>query len=1021
VQGVAELRKTFLEEMEKMESLKQKELLELEKSYNTTLRDTQKRMTDSREAEASATMRAERAESELEAMKNNMQKQGNELLSMNTEMGEALAARNASLAAKNKEIESLTLQLQAEASRWDARYQEKDKALRDSDARNSDLESQLRNKERDLRVLQRDMSEGQSRVAEVHNKMSSAEASAASARIEKDAALASLAQAESERERLTMQLGLMHAQQGERVQGLSSMLESATRQCAVEKERADALQGKLGQLEAQVSQLGSESDRTKQLAEMLEKSAANFRAERQRAEELEAKTQMLKAELDRAGRGTREVGREGEIIAELQRKVEAGGREINILAKELAAAKATSQVQSDEVDKIKADAKKAESQALESMAELAGVKAQLAQALSKESAGASRANDAEKALVEAKQYVESLKDSESSDTYQLKMQNNELSAQVEGMRLELAASAQRLVQQAKRLRELDPGTNEIDPASFSAGSARLLREKDEEIATLKRQVAQASAAAASAPSLSQASNVPRLYSTNGPPRPQTGTLGPLPGVEASTVEIAAAASASTQPASITPRSQSLKQLREANVGKSPTTSPRKAHSITASTPPRPPSQRGTPRDLLPPGVAAMASGSGLEVTVNGGRFMPEACIKVPTKVVAVVSGAKQATWATQPSLDSGGGGGVVAEWRQTLQFAVVDVSKDFAVVQLQNEAAAEPLVGLVALPVKRIFESGEEHKWYELLDRWGHNVHDEKGRISMLHLSFTAKQPTVQTHVVEGGSAPVPQDRQTLIMSEQPAPTSARRTIADDFSGNTTAYTLIVKGARNIKLEPGESPFESFVVVTRPGAGVMRTATADASQFPIFGEVLSIPIPQPGCASLTIQLFKANKQGIPRVLGTVLLRDQVMMSLVDKEAWVGVDGGHGGSMATSTSLLLSIRSDIEQGQFTKFMFPADKNVQDMVLPPMTLAPVADDRQQSLPAEDDILVELERTIGVGLAAVDGSVAVWSIAVFDGFILTGGQDGKIKVSSRSPPPPIAPPLALGLVAVFVFAQK
>lgn len=149
-----------------------------------------------------------------------------------------------------------------------------------------------------------------------------------------------------------------------------------------------------------------------------------------------------------------------------------------------------------------------------------------------------------------------------------------------------------------------------------------------------------------------------------------------------------------------------------------------------------------------------------------------------------------------------------------------------------------------------------------------------------------------------------------------------------------------------------------------------------------------------------------------QLLGMTVVSEELIASLWNKETWVDVGdkslstslatAGHF-MPATTPGLLLSIRPDSEGEVSTQLMYGVERELQDdtdafAVLSPPT-AP-----KQSIPGED--LLILERTIGVSQAAVDGSVAIWSIAQLGGLIFTGSQDGKIKVyahSSRCLAPP------------------
>lgn len=141
--GVSELRKTFVEEMEKMESLKQKQLLELEKTYSNALREAQQRMAQSREAEAAAVMRAERVEKEAELARVEMARQAEEMIAINKELTDGLALRSHALSNKHKEIESITAQMQGDTARWEKRIEEREKGIRQSDLKIADLEQQV--------------------------------------------------------------------------------------------------------------------------------------------------------------------------------------------------------------------------------------------------------------------------------------------------------------------------------------------------------------------------------------------------------------------------------------------------------------------------------------------------------------------------------------------------------------------------------------------------------------------------------------------------------------------------------------------------------------------------------------------------------------------------------------------------------------------------------------------------------------------------------------------------------------
>ncbi len=89
-----------------------------------------------------------------------------------------------------------------------------------------------------------------------------------------------------------------------------------------------------------------------------------------------------------------------------------------------------------------------------------------------------------------------------------------------------------------------------------------------------------------------------------------------------------------------------------------------------------------------------------------------------------VSGRRKTTGVSRTIADDMSGRH--AEWSATLLFPVDDVAKDFAVLQLRvssphktgaNDNDPEDLIGLVALPVNKVFDTGEETRWFELLDR----------------------------------------------------------------------------------------------------------------------------------------------------------------------------------------------------------------------------------------------------------------------------------------------------------------
>jgi hypothetical protein len=105
------------------------------------------------------------------------------------------------------------------------------------------------------------------------------------------------------------------------------------------------------------------------------------------------------------------------------------------------------------------------------------------------------------------------------------------------------------------------------------------------------------------------------------------------------------------------------------------------------------------------------------------KFLPDHASTHSLRVLAEVSGRRKTTTPSRTAVDDLSGRN--AEWSATLLFNVDDVAKDFAVLQLRmcppqkppNDADPEDLIGLVALPVSKVFDTGEETRWFELLDR----------------------------------------------------------------------------------------------------------------------------------------------------------------------------------------------------------------------------------------------------------------------------------------------------------------
>eukprot|EP00282_Hemiselmis_andersenii_P014678 CAMPEP_0114142976 /NCGR_PEP_ID=MMETSP0043_2-20121206/18735_1 /TAXON_ID=464988 /ORGANISM="Hemiselmis andersenii, Strain CCMP644" /LENGTH=362 /DNA_ID=CAMNT_0001237233 /DNA_START=128 /DNA_END=1214 /DNA_ORIENTATION=+ len=174
-QGIAELRKTFLEEMEKLEQEKKAQMAEFEKSYSTALREAQKRMTDARESEAGASKRAERAEQALREAKEGLGGRLAECEESNRALAEQGQRHVAALQAQQREIEALRQQLEAEGGRAKTRIEGNEKALREADEKVMSLEGQLRFRDKEARAAQRDLVEAETRIREVRAEMETRE------------------------------------------------------------------------------------------------------------------------------------------------------------------------------------------------------------------------------------------------------------------------------------------------------------------------------------------------------------------------------------------------------------------------------------------------------------------------------------------------------------------------------------------------------------------------------------------------------------------------------------------------------------------------------------------------------------------------------------------------------------------------------------------------------------------------------------------------------------------------------